>query len=116
MAAEDVRLIAQLVVGRRVHCVGDESVMALAKRVLELEAECAAKHAIAAEEATRRARVEADLAEEREACALAAEQEVGSWWGEAMRAAGLKVVEAIRARGGQPSTIVGVSEGNDGQG
>ena len=37
MAAEDTRLIAQLVVGRRVHCVSDDAVMALAKRVLELE-------------------------------------------------------------------------------
>ena len=40
-AEEDTRLIAQLVVGRRVHCVGDESVMALARRVLELEAKAA---------------------------------------------------------------------------
>lgn len=104
MAADDTRLIAQLVVGRRVHCVGDESVMALAKRVLELEAECAAKHAIAAEEAARRARVEADLAEERE---LARRTHLPS-----RRAPEATV--SVRARGGQPSTIVGVSEGNDG--
>lgn len=85
---DDTRLIAQLVVGRRVHCVGDESVMALAKRVLELEVECAAKHAIAAEEATRRARVEADLAEEREACAHICDR-MGAW----------HVADLVRKRG-----------------
>lgn len=56
--SDDTRLIAQLVVGRRVHCVGDESVMALAKRVLELEAD--------AEEHADNVR-----AVEREACAVA---------------------------------------------
>lgn len=38
MTADDVRLTAQLVVDDRVHCVSDEAVKALAKRVLELEA------------------------------------------------------------------------------
>jgi len=36
--SDDTRLIAQLVVDRWVHCVSDDAVMALAKRVLELEA------------------------------------------------------------------------------
>lgn len=118
-AEEDTRLIAQLVVGRRVHCVGDESVMALAKRVLELEVECAAKHATAAEEATRRARAEADVADEREACAKVCDEVARSAPSVSTRmerdvASALAL--AIRARGGQPSTIVGVSEGSDGQG
>ena len=39
MTPDDVRLTAQLVVDKRVHCVTDESVEALARRVLELEAQ-----------------------------------------------------------------------------
>jgi len=41
MTPADVRLTAQLVVDKRVHCVSDEAVMAMARRVLELEADCA---------------------------------------------------------------------------
>lgn len=37
MSPDDVRMTAQLVVGRRVHCVSDEAVEAMARRVLELE-------------------------------------------------------------------------------
>ena len=37
MTPDDVRMTARLVVDKRVHCVSDEAVMALAKRVLELE-------------------------------------------------------------------------------
>ena len=44
MTPDDLRLTAQLVVDRRVHCVSDEAVMALARRVLELEAD-AEEHA-----------------------------------------------------------------------
>ena len=81
--ADDVRLIAQLVVGKRVHCVGDESVMALAKRVLELEAECHSASAL-----------------ERVACAKVCD-EYG--WSEATRPHATDVVcrvlaKAIRAR------------------
>lgn len=47
---DDVRLTAQLVAGRKVHCVSDASVEALARRVLELEGA---------------------VADEREACAIA---------------------------------------------
>lgn len=38
MTPDDVRLVAVLVRDRRVHCVSDEAVRALALRVLELEA------------------------------------------------------------------------------
>lgn len=38
MTPDDVRLTAQLVVARRVHCVSDAAVEAMARRVLELEA------------------------------------------------------------------------------
>ena len=104
MAAEDTRLIAQLVVGRRVHCVGDESVMALAKRVLELEAECLAAIKFA-------------VAVEREACAKVCDEVARSAPSVSTRmerdvASALAL--AIRARGGQPSTIVGVNEGSHG--
>lgn len=43
MTPDDVRMTARLVVDRRVHCVSDEAVMALARRVLELESD--AEHA-----------------------------------------------------------------------
>lgn len=80
--SDDTRLIAQLV-GRRVHCIGDESVMALAKRVLELEAECHSASAL-----------------ERVACAKVCD-EYG--WSEATRPHATDVVcrvlaKAIRAR------------------
>lgn len=106
MAADDTRLIAQLVVNRRVHCVGDESVMALAKRVLELEAE-------------HHPAIKFAAAVEREACAKVCDEVARSAPSVSTRmerdvASALAL--AIRARGGQPSTIVGVSEGSDGQG
>lgn len=70
MSPDDLRLTAQLVAAGRVHVVTDESVMALARRVLELEAREAqlldavkANHQKASEEATLRARAEADLAD-----------------------------------------------------
>ena len=44
MTPDDVRLTARLVVDRRVHVVTDEAVMALARRVLELESD-AEEHA-----------------------------------------------------------------------
>lgn len=44
MNADDVRLTAQLVVGKRVHAVSDAAVEAMARRVLELEAD-AEEHA-----------------------------------------------------------------------
>lgn len=37
MRPDEVRLVAELVRDRRVHCVSDEAVRALALRVLELE-------------------------------------------------------------------------------
>lgn len=103
MTPDDVRMIAQLVVNRRVHCVGDESVLALAKRVLELE-EDAEEHA---------ANVRAV---EREACAKLCD---AYGWNNRARAGFVDrtceaLGAAIRARGRQPSTIVGVSEGSDG--
>lgn len=88
MNADDVRWLAQKVAAKAFHGISDASVEALARRVLELEAD--------AEEHAANVR-----AVEREACAVAAEQEVASWWGEARRTIGVKVVEAIRARGGK---------------
>ena len=44
MTPDDLRLTARLVVDRRVHCVSDDAVMALARRVLELESD-AEEHA-----------------------------------------------------------------------
>lgn len=82
MTADDARLIAQLVAGKRVHCVSDEAVMALARRVLELESD--------AEEHAAYVR-----AVEREACAKLVEQWVGGIL------AGVNCAAAIRARGGK---------------
>lgn len=42
MTPDDVRLTAQLVAAGRVHCVSDAATLAMARRVLELEAEVAA--------------------------------------------------------------------------
>lgn len=58
LTLDDVRMTARLVVDKRV-LVSDASVMAMAQRLLALEA----NHQKAAEEATLRARAEADLAD-----------------------------------------------------
>lgn len=68
MTADDVRRTAQLVVDGRVHCVSDAAVEALARRVLELEAD-AAQWAIAASQYGFHQTTEAAVKAEREACA-----------------------------------------------
>ena len=116
MSPADVRLTAQLVVDRRVNCVSDEAVMALARRVLELEellridmtygerlsigvlkaklerAETAAAHweGVAAANALD---VVTEVAAEREACAKVAE----TW--RPLDPHGEYIAAAIRARG-----------------
>lgn len=103
LTLDDVRMTARLVVDKRV-LVSDASVMAMAQRLLALEA----NHQKAAEEATLRARAEADLADavaaEREACATSCDREaeverpmVGST---PERDVALRCARRIRARGG----------------
>lgn len=86
MTPDDVRLTARLVAAGRIHSVSDEAVTALAQRVLELEAQVAAR-------LDDKDMVRARVMEEREACAqLCAKR------GHPHAAA------AIRKRGGRPST------------
>ncbi len=107
MNVDDVRLTAQLVVQRKVHCVSDASVEALAKRVLELEAridefyngdaglECLVCGCITGNGICTGCRhgtspLKKAVAAEREACAQLC---VNSW------ATPSELAEAIRARG-----------------
>lgn len=99
MTADDVRLTAQLVVDGRVHCVSDAAVEALARRVLELEAD-AAQWAIAASQYGFHQTTEAAVKAEREACARlcdddANDREASDSWREAART----LASVIRARG-----------------
>ena len=120
--ADDVRWLAQKIVAKAFHSVSDAAVEAMARRVLELEAVLEVVREVGVDVCPRargegwavsntrglileaaRARLEEDVAfeasKEREACAKVAEQEASTWWGEARRTIGVKVVEAIRARG-----------------
>lgn len=60
MTPADVRLTAQLVVDKRVHCVSDEAVMAMARRVLELE--CPTHYGVGQEE-LQKVKTERDMAQ-----------------------------------------------------
>lgn len=64
MTPADLHLTAQLVAAGRVHCVSDEAVMAMARRVLELEVALARTEQDVAFEASS----------EREACAKVCER------------------------------------------
>ena len=83
MTPDDVRLTAQLVVDKRVHCCSDDAVMALARRVLELEVALDAVRAVGVsverrEDGTGLAvtntRAVDEVAAEREACAKLCER------------------------------------------
>ena len=91
MTTDDLRLTAQLVAAGRVHCVSDEAVEALARRVLELErwAALAAQEAIDVE------------AVEREACAKLVESKAHAWRSarEVHQSAFEYLASQIRARG-----------------
>ena len=92
MNADDLRLTAQLVAAGRVHSVSDEAVMALARRVLELEAQVSAR--LDAKDMVR-----ARVMEEREACASICNY-MGAAQSDARRANALDdCATIIRARG-----------------
>jgi hypothetical protein len=127
--ADDVRWLSQKIVASAFHSVSDEAVMAMARRVLELEellridmmyserlsigvlkaraAKAESERAIAQRAAAHWEGVAAanaldvvtEVTAEREACAKAAEVVVNNWWGEERRKLGLQVIEAVRARG-----------------
>lgn len=88
MTPADVRLTAQLVVDKRVHCVTDEAVEAMARRVLELEVALDAVRAVGVTverredgtgwAVTNTRAVEAE-AVEREACAKLCDAEQARW-------------------------------------
>lgn len=86
MTPADVKWAAGIIARGAVHCVGDETVKALAKRVLELEAQVAAR--LDAKDMVR-----ARVMEEREACAAIAE----AW--RPLDPHGTRIAEQIRARG-----------------
>lgn len=80
MSPDDVRLTAQLVAAGRVHCVSDAATLAMARRVLELEAVAVerdmAQRAAAHWEGVAAANaldVVMEVSAERDACAKAAE-------------------------------------------
>lgn len=97
MTPADVRLTAQLVVDKRVPCVTDDSVMALARRVLELEGEVE-RWVIAANQYRFHQTTEAAVKAEREACALLVGDYVDLASGNRVRT---DFAIAIRARGGK---------------
>ena len=111
MTPDDLQLTAQLVAAGRVHCVGDDAVLAMARRVLELEEilridmTYSERLSIGVLKA-RLERAEANaldvvrkVAAEREACAkLCDDQWALESKGEKMRSA-LEYSIAIRARG-----------------
>jgi hypothetical protein len=99
MTADDVRLTAQLVVQRKVHCVSDASVEALAKRVLELE-----QHEVALSESLQQM---TDYAEAHAANARTLALEECARIAEAWRPLdphGSRIAEHIRARRFQRTT------------
>ena len=88
--ADDVRLTAQLVVAKRVHCISDTAVEALARRVLELESVLEVVREVG------------EASKEREACAKVCDD---FGWDERRTREGTtdwvcrRLAEAIRARG-----------------
>ena len=85
MTPDDLRLTVRLVAAGRIHSVSDDAVMAMARRVLELESD--------AEEHAANVRLV-----EREACAKLCEKRGEEGF---MLEAHLRMAAAIRARGGQ---------------
>lgn len=114
MTFEDVRMTAQLVAAGRVFSITDASLMALARRVLDLEGEVE-RWVIAANQYRFHQTTEAAVAAEREACAKLCDAEQARWhdteatdvldgdrWQHRQQANTARDVGvAIRARGGQ---------------